>query len=212
MASAPAYLLILFSLPFLAAAQGSDPVDILKKSGQFSTLLDLLSKTNLVGEIANKLNNTDGITILAPTNDAFQRVNATLERLTADEKRKILAYHALLKYVSFSDLVTVSNPVSTLASEWTLNFTGGNGQVNVSTGVVNTKVGYPLYDKSPLGIFPIEDVLIPPQFAASAPAAPPQTATVLGPSAPSPKSASSLERRVELGAIVGAVFACLSFF
>ena len=211
MASAAAYTLILLSLPFLAAAQSPaaapapaaapNPVTILQKEGKFTTLLDLLTKANLVPAIVTQLNSKDGITIFAPTDDAFKKISATLEKLTADEKMKILTYHALPKYVSFEGLSLLSNPVSTLAPGLTLNFTGGTREVNVSTGVVNTKVGVPLYNTSPLGLFPIEDVLVP-LTPAPGPA----------PSAPPPGSAASLERRVGWGALVGAALACLGFF
>ena len=234
MASAPAFALILLSLPFLAAAQSPaaaptispapapgglpDPVAILTQAGKFSTLLKLLTDADLVGALEAQVNSTDGITVFAPTDDAFKKIAPILPTLSADNVTTILLYHALTKYVALKNLDTLGNPVDTLATDLTLNFTGGN----VSTGVVNTKVGSPLYDESPLGIFPIEDVLIPPTFApAPAPtpsgspartpaASPTATPPTRSPSAPAP-SAASLER-VGWGALVGAALACLSFY
>ena len=226
MASAPAFALILLSLPFLAAAQSPaaaptispapapgglpDPVAILKGAGKFSTLLQLLNKTGLVAGLEDQVSSPEGITIFAPTDDAFKKIASTLEKLSDDNVTTILSYHALTKYVALNKLDTLGNPVATIVDGLTLNFTGGN----VSTGVVNTKVGSPLYDESPLGIFPIEDVLIPPTFApAPAPTpsgSPARTPPTRSPSAPAP-SAASLER-VGWGALVGAALACLSFY
>ena len=234
MASAPAFALILLSLPFLAAAQSPaaaptispapapgglpDPVAILTQAGKFSTLLKSLKDADLVGTLEEKVKSREGITVFAPTDDAFQKISSILQRLSTDNVTTILLYHALTKYVPLNKLDTLGNPVGTLKTGLTLNFTGGN----VSTGVVNTKVGTPLQDEYPLGIFPIEDVLIPPTFASALaptpsgspaltpPASPTATPPVKSPSAPAP-SAASLER-VGWGALVGAALACLSFY
>ena len=211
MASTAAYALILFSLPFLVAGQPPapapapalpDPVAILQKEAKYKTLLGLLTNFSLVEAVRTQVK--DGITIFAPTDEAFKKLpNGTLEKLTAAQTTTILTYHVLPQYVRFKDLITLSNPVKTLATGYTLNFTGGNAGTNVSTGVVTTKVDSGPYDKSPLAIFSIKDVLIP-----VFPPAPPPNAG--GPSAEPPKSSASFER-VGWGPLVGAVLACLSF-
>ncbi|KAI9119499.1 hypothetical protein K1719_009375 [Acacia pycnantha] len=62
--------------------------------------------------------------------------------LTDEEKVQLILYHVTPKYYSLSDLLTVSNLVSTQAFDsdesWGLNFAEQGNQVNVSTGVVET--------------------------------------------------------------------------
>ena len=231
MASAPAFALILLSLPFLAAAESpaaaptvsppaaptisptppvdADPVAILKKDGRFLTLLSLLTKYDLVPAISERLSDT-GITIFAPTDNAFKKIAADLKKLSDASVTTILKYHALYNYETLDNLDPADNPFDTLAQDLTLNFTGEKGQVNVTTGVVNTKVGASLYDQSPLGLFPVEDVLIPP--TSTPPPAPGPAKAKTPTSTPAlPPSAATLQR-VGWGALVGAALACLSFY
>ncbi|CAA7410173.1 unnamed protein product [Spirodela intermedia] len=224
--------LVLLALPFLLEAQGTpaaspapaagpDPVAILQGARQYSTLLQLLTTRNLVEEIGNLLkNNRDGLTIFAPTDNAFNNLPpGTLNLLSPDQQTQLLLLHVVGKYYSKDTLSTASNPVRTLATNYTLNFIGGNNQVNVSTGVVNIPVNNELYVKSPLAIFSIDSVLIPPALAggkapapspsAGGPTAPSTPAE--GPTAPTPQpvSGSYRRRRVDWGVLLGAGVAFL---
>ncbi|CAA7410174.1 unnamed protein product [Spirodela intermedia] len=207
--------LVLLALPFLLEAQGTpaaspapapaagpDPVAILQGARQYGTLLKLLKDRNLVNAIADQLKN--GLTIFAPTDKAFNNLpNGILQSLSPEVQTQLLLLHVVGKYYSKDKLSTAGNPVRTLATNYTLNFTGGNNQVNVSTGVVNIPVNNELYVKSPLAIFSIDAVLIPPELAGGKAPAPPTAP------APRPVSGSYRGRRVAWRVPLGAGVAFL---
>ena len=75
-------------------------------------------------------------------------------------------YHLLPQFYSFDSLDTASNPVGTQAScsdgPYTLNITADiNSQVNVSTGVVATRLGTALRATQPLAVYSVDTVLLP---------------------------------------------------
>ncbi|KAK4769818.1 hypothetical protein SAY87_030350 [Trapa incisa] len=156
---------------------------ILAKGGQYTTFIHLLTvETQVAKQIDNQINtSTEGLTVFAPTDNAFNNLKAgTLNSLTTEKQVQLLLYHVLPKFYSLQSLVTVSNPVRTQAN-YGLNFTGlaNTNQVNVSTGLVETLVNNALYEKSPLAVYQVDKVLIPPElFEAPAPSgSPPTTST-----------------------------------
>lgn len=211
------FVLVLLALPFLPEAQVTpaaspepaavpDPVAILEAGRQYTKLLKLLKDKSLVDGIENRLNESpDGLTIFAPTDNAFNKLpSGALNKLSSDEQTQLLLLHVVGRYYSFDLLPTASNPVRTLAAEYTLNITSGSNQANVSTGAVNTPVNTGLYDKSPLAIFPIGAVLIPSELVegkASAPGAEPPESPL--------KSASCKGGRVAWELLLGAGLAFL---
>ncbi|OIW20576.1 hypothetical protein TanjilG_15381 [Lupinus angustifolius] len=168
----------------------SGPVNltaILEKGGQYTTFIRLLEETQQITQIQSQLNSTtEGFTVFAFTDNAFQNLKSgAINELTDDQKVKLILYHVTPKYYTLSDLLTVSNPVRTQASEsegsWGLNFTGQGNQVNVSTGVVVTPINNALRQQFPLAVYQVDKVLLPLElFGAKSPK-----------SAPSPKSSKT---------------------
>ncbi|KAJ6696754.1 hypothetical protein OIU85_003136 [Salix viminalis] len=148
----------------------SGPVNftaVLEKGGQFVTFMMLLNKTQTFNQVENQLNSSsEGMTIFAPTDNAFSNLKAgALNGLSQQQQVQLLQYHMLSKFYSLSNLLLVSNPVSTQASGhegvWGLNFTGQSNQVNVSTGLVEVQINNALRQDFPLAVYPIDKVLLP---------------------------------------------------
>ncbi|PWA45085.1 FAS1 domain-containing protein [Artemisia annua] len=174
---------ILFLIPsaFSQSAPAPGPAgpinltDILVKGGQYTSLLRLLNQTQVITQLNGQLNNSNGqgMTLLAPTDNAFNNLPAgTLNNLNNENKVKLALLHVLPKYYSIEDFSTVSNPVQTQAGgnkgSLGLNFTAGQGnQVNVSSGVVETRINNPLRQQFPFAVYSIDNVLL---FANEAPA------------------------------------------
>ncbi|MFJ2609858.1 MULTISPECIES: fasciclin domain-containing protein [unclassified Streptomyces] len=99
-----------------------------------STLVTAVKKAGLV----DTLNNAQGITVFAPTNDAFAKIpKATLDKVLNDKAQltKILTYHVVGKQLSPADLEKGS--FDTLEkSELTTSGSGESYTVNDSAKVV----------------------------------------------------------------------------
>ena len=160
---------------------------ILAKGGQFTTFIRLLSETQQDDQIQNQLNTTtEGFTVFAPTDNAFQNLKSgAINGLTDEEKVQIVQYHITPKFYTLTDLQTVSNPVRTQASgddgPWGLNVTSLGNQVNISSGLVDTPVNNALRQQSPLAVYQVDTVLLPLELFGVKPPA----------SAPSPKSSKT---------------------
>ncbi|KAK4745370.1 hypothetical protein SAY87_011682 [Trapa incisa] len=199
---------------------------ILAKAGQYTTFIHLLTvETQVAKQIDNQLNtSTEGLTVFAPTDNAFNNLKAgTLNSLSTEKQVQLLLFHVLPKYYSLQSLVTVSNPVRTQAN-YGLNFTGlaNTNQVNVSTGLVETLVNNALYQQSPLAVYQVDKVLLPPElFEAPAPAgSPPPTSTASSggsnstTTAKSPTSSQNTDSGANglkfwYGSVVGGVAICM---
>ncbi|EOA14580.1 hypothetical protein CARUB_v10027821mg [Capsella rubella] len=179
---APLLLLILTAAAFLSteiAAQPAAPAPgparpinitaILEKGGQFVTFIRLLNTTQIGSQINIQINSSsEGMTVLAPTDNAFQNLKpGTLNKLSPDDQVKLILYHVSPKYYTLEDLLSVSNPVRTQASGrdvggvYGLNFTGQGNQVNVSTGIVETRLSTSLRQQRPLAVYVVDMVLLP---------------------------------------------------
>jgi len=148
---------------------------ILEKGGQFTTFIRLLYSTQVVNQIAIQLNSsTDGLTVFAPTDNAFQNLKTgTINNLTQQQQVDLVQYHVLPKFYTLANFQTISNPVRTQAGDFVLTITYvANNQVNVSTGMIETPINNPLRQESPLAVYQLDKVLLPP-FGAKAPASPP---------------------------------------
>ncbi|KAK7335469.1 hypothetical protein VNO80_27322 [Phaseolus coccineus] len=207
-----------------------DLVAILQKGGQYTTLIRLLNDSQQLTQIQSQLkSNSQGFTLFAPTDNAFQNLKSgALNHLSDEQKVQLILYHVTPKYYSLADLLTVSNPVRTQASgsdgSWGLNFTGQGNQVNVSSGVVETQVNNALRQQFPLAVYQVDKVLLPEElFGEKSPAAPspkspkssPETTTVgKAGGAPSPSSEGqkdngAAERNVGFGVILGVGLICM---
>jgi uncharacterized surface protein with fasciclin (FAS1) repeats len=157
---------------------------ILTKGGQYTTLLRLMTSTQVANQINNQLNNSNsGLTIFAPTDNAFNSLPAgTLNSLTDQEKVSLIQFHVVPNFMSVTQFETVSNPLRTQAGnsengEYPLNVTAANNQVNISTGVVNATVDNTIYSDGQLAVYQVNQVLLPLSiFGAHTPAPAPSPA------------------------------------
>ncbi|XP_057792419.1 fasciclin-like arabinogalactan protein 9 [Salvia miltiorrhiza] len=185
---APRSFLLL--LPLLLAASASaqsapgpapaGPINvtaILEKAGQYTRFIHFLNITQAGDQLNNQVNNShDGMTLFAPTDNAFQNLPpGALNDLTPQQQVQLVQNHICPKFYSLTDLLSVSNPVRTLTfgqpgGDFGLNFTGQNNQVNVSTGAVVAPVYNALRKDFPLAVYQVDKVLLPRFFdAAEAP-------------------------------------------
>ncbi|KAM0939536.1 putative FAS1 domain-containing protein [Dioscorea sansibarensis] len=140
---------------------------VLEKGGQYTTFLRLLKETQVGKQVQSQLNNSyDGLTIFAPTDNAFSNLKAgTLNSLNAQEQVSLILYHVLPRFYSMVTFETASNPVRTQASGsngvYGVNITSSTNQVNVSTGIVDTPVQTVLYSDFPLAVYSVDKVLLP---------------------------------------------------
>ncbi|CAN6359154.1 unnamed protein product [Urochloa humidicola] len=158
---------------------------ILEKGGQYATFIRLMKSTQQDTQLNSQLNNSfgSGYTVFAPTDNAFSSLKpGTLNKLTQQDQVSLIQYHILPQFYALDSFETASNPVRTQASgsdgPYTLNITAdSNSQVNVSTGLVATRVGTALRDTMPLAVYSVDKVLLPNDLfgvkpPASAPPAP----------------------------------------
>ncbi|KAL3848815.1 hypothetical protein ACJIZ3_010697 [Penstemon smallii] len=175
---------ILFSL-LLTQSAPIDIISILEKSGNYTFFIRLLKETQVAAQINNQINNSyDGITVFAPTDNAFKDLPAgTINSLTLQQHVQLVLYHITPKYYSLDNFKWVSSPVKTQASGqdgavWGLYFSTGKGdKVNVSTGIVDV----PIYNIAVwrdldllFVVYQVDKVLLPREFyEARAPAVSP---------------------------------------
>jgi uncharacterized surface protein with fasciclin (FAS1) repeats len=110
-------------------------VDIASSNPDFSTLVYLLKKTNLIGALKKQKN----ITVFAPTNKAFSKLDKSLlKKLTSPEGEKdlkdILLYHVVGNKIT-SDLIKSASTPETLQGKNLCVFLK-NGKVKVNNGQV----------------------------------------------------------------------------
>jgi uncharacterized surface protein with fasciclin (FAS1) repeats len=168
-----------------------DIESILVKGSQYGTFIKLLKATQVMTQLSSQLKNTfDGITVFAPSDNAFNNLKAgTLNSLTAQQQSELVLYHILPRYYSFSTFETTSNPVRTQASGnegvYTVNVTSTSNQVNVSTGVNNVPVSNAMYSEFPLSVYSLDKVLLPNELFG---VKPPTASPALAPAASEPKT------------------------
>ncbi|CAD6332852.1 unnamed protein product [Miscanthus lutarioriparius] len=177
---------VLCQAPGPAAPKGPPNVTaILEKGGQYTTFIRLMKSTQQDTQLNSQLNNSfgSGYTVFAPTDNAFASLKpGTLNKLSQQEQVSLVQFHVLPQFYTLDSFETASNPVRTQASgsdgPYTLNITAdSNSQVNVSTGVVATRLGTPLRATQPLAVYSVDTVLLPNDLfgvkpPASAPPAP----------------------------------------
>nr|AFK41457.1 unknown [Medicago truncatula] len=241
----PLALILLTLIPFLTpqiqaqapAPAPSGPINIttiFEKAGQYNFLIRLLNETQQLTQIQTQLNSTsEGFTIFAPTDNAFQNLpSGAINDLSDQQKVQLILYHVTPKYYSLSDFLTVSNPVRTQASgkegNWGLHFTSQGNQVNVSTGVVTVPINNALRQQFPLAVYQLDKVLLPFElFGAKSPSSSPAPKSSKTPSktpsssdvegdAPSPASSkkddSAAGRNVGFGFVAGLGLICMGVF
>ncbi|GAA0161122.1 hypothetical protein Leryth_000889 [Lithospermum erythrorhizon] len=146
---------------------------ILEKAGQFTTFMRLLKSTQVGDQLKTQLNNSNqGLTIFAPTDNAFSSLKAgTLNSLSDQQKVQLLQFHIVPSFFSTSQFQTASNPLRTQAGgsdgEFPLNVTTSGNQVNITTGVVNATVANSIYTDGQIAVYQVDQVLLPLSFFVS---------------------------------------------
>jgi uncharacterized surface protein with fasciclin (FAS1) repeats len=151
-----------------AATTSSNITGVLAKGGQFNTFIRLLKSTGVASQIDNQVSNGgNGITVFAPTDNAFTSLpSGTLNSLSDQDKNALVQYHVVSTAIPMSQFDTVSNPLRTQAGsaspgEYPLNVTSEGQQVNITTGVVNATVANSLYSEDSLVVYQVDKVLLP---------------------------------------------------
>ncbi|CAN4075442.1 unnamed protein product [Withania somnifera] len=136
-----------------------------------------------------------GLTIFCPSDDAMKSFSPKFKNLTADGKQSILEYHGVPVYQSLSSLRTSNGPMNTLATDGANNYgfvVQNDGQdVTLETKIVSARVTGTVFDKEPVAIFSIDEVLEPTELFKGAPTPAPAPAPTPTPEADaeSPKPA-----------------------
>ncbi|KAL6574827.1 Fasciclin-like arabinogalactan protein 11 [Orobanche minor] len=179
-------LVILHATPISAqspavAPSPAGPINltaILDKAGQFTTFIRLLQNTKVSDQINTQLNNSNqGLTIFAPTDNAFSGLKpGILNSFSDQQKVELIQFHVLPSVLSASDFQTASNPLRTQAGgsqgSFQLNVTTSGNQVNITTGVTNATVANTVYTDSQLAVYQVDQVLLPLAFFTSPAPAP----------------------------------------
>ncbi|XP_052173467.1 fasciclin-like arabinogalactan protein 11 [Diospyros lotus] len=215
--------------PAPAPAPSGPPnvVKILKKAGHFSKMIRLLKRTKMDDRIFSLLNNSNPLTIFAPTDEAFAHLKSeTLKSLTFQQRIQLVQFHVINNMLSFSDFETVTNPLSTQAGDnrkymYPLNVTMTGNQVNISTGIVNATVTNTIYTDNLLALYEVDKVLLPLHFYVSPPPVPPPPAKpvveVPPPESPPADDSSDATHKIHhgltvisfIGYVVATIYLCL---
>ncbi|XP_047322623.1 fasciclin-like arabinogalactan protein 11 [Impatiens glandulifera] len=138
---------------------------ILEKAGQFTVYLRLLQTTQVGSQINTQLNNSNnGMTVFAPTDNAFSSLPAgALNSLSDRQKVELIQFHVLSSFLSTAMFQTVSNPLRTQSGNDAdpLNVTSSGNQVNLTTGVVNATLGNTIYTDGQFAVYQVDKVLLP---------------------------------------------------
>lgn len=194
------------------APSGTNVTAVLEKAGQFTTFIKLLKSTKTADQINTQLSTSNqGITIFAPTDNAFASLKAgTLNSITEQQKLQLLQFHILPTYYSTSQFQTATNPLHTQAGnsddgQFPLNVTTSGTQVNITTGVDTASVSNTIFTDNQLAVYQVDQVLLPQAIFGSpapapAPAAPKKS--VKGSDSPSAGSSSD-DSPVDASAAMG---------
>ncbi|CAL4901141.1 unnamed protein product [Urochloa decumbens] len=151
------------------AAAGVNITRVLADARAFNVAASMLEASGVAGEFEADERGA-GITVFAPTDDAFAGLPAgdRLQSLPADRKAVVLRFHVLHSYYPLGSLESIVNPVQpTLATEFsnagrfTLNITRANGSVAIDTGVVQATITRTVFDQNPVAVFAVSKVLLP---------------------------------------------------
>ncbi|KAG2627020.1 fasciclin-like arabinogalactan protein 4 [Panicum virgatum] len=158
----------------LAASETRPPAAVnitrvLADARAFNVAASMLEASGVAGEFEADERGA-GITVFAPTDDAFAGLPSgdRLQSLPAERKAVVLRFHVLHSYYPLGSLESIVNPVQpTLATEFsnagrfTLNITRANGSVAIDTGVVQATITRTVFDQNPVAVFAVSKVLLP---------------------------------------------------
>ncbi|RAL37802.1 hypothetical protein DM860_000496 [Cuscuta australis] len=119
-----------------------------------------------------------GLTIFCPVDEAMKKFMPKFKNLTKDGKESLLEYHGIPVYQPLQSLRSNNGDMNTLATDGANNFEvniQNDGQeVTLKTKITKARITETLWDKQPLVILSIDEVLMPKELfkppAAPAPA------------------------------------------
>ncbi|KAF3443323.1 hypothetical protein FNV43_RR13005 [Rhamnella rubrinervis] len=168
--------------------------DLLSVAGPFHTFLDKIQSTKVIDTLQNQANNTEqGVTIFVPKDSAFSSLKKpSLSKLTDDQLKSLLLFHALPHYYSLAEFKNLSKTSQTTLAggQYTLNFTDVSGTVHIESGWTSTKVSSSVHSTNPVAVYQVDKVLLPEAiFGTDIPPTPaPAPSPDVAPDADSPKS------------------------
>ncbi|CAL5397965.1 unnamed protein product [Camellia sinensis] len=134
-----------------------------------------------------------GLTVFAPSDEAFKAANVPdLSKLSNADLVSLLQFHALSSYAPIGTLKTTKNPFTTLATsaagKFDLTAETSGDEVTLKTGYDSSRVATTVLDSTPLCIFTVDSVLLPPELFGISPSPAPAPVPVTSPT-PSPNKA-----------------------
>jgi len=118
------FLLTLLTFAAHAAMQGKNVIEVISSNKDLSTLASLINKA----ELADTLRNLTQVTILAPVNSAFDKIDPkTLSALTVTDIQNILKHHVIIGS-ALANQVTKLQTLKPLGGK-AINVTVRNGSV-----------------------------------------------------------------------------------
>ena len=125
-------LLIIPTFAVSSVAGNPSIVDVAASDPQFSTLVSLLKKADLV----DTLNGDGPFTVFAPTNQAFSKVpKETLASLEAnpEQLKKVLTYHVVSGKVPSATAKTLTEANTVAGEKFNIRKSYGNLKINDAT-------------------------------------------------------------------------------
>ncbi|HYC67662.1 fasciclin domain-containing protein [Brevundimonas sp.] len=150
--------------PAPAPAAAGTVIDVLKASGDFTTLLRAFDQAQLTETLATR----PAITIFAPTDAAFAALpeaerTRLLDPANAQELRNLMLYHVLVTELTTDQIKGARGPIATAGGvEITIDGTGDAIAVDTAT-VTQAEI-----DATNGGVFVIDKVLAPGEAAPAA--------------------------------------------
>ncbi|KAE9594262.1 hypothetical protein Lal_00001314 [Lupinus albus] len=161
---------IYFQLLSLQLTLSVDITKVLSDNQNFNIFSSLLLASGVIEDF-NRVQNSAGVTIFAPSDADFDKLSQSgkLQSLTADQKVLVLKFHGVPSYYPEPVLKTLVNPFQpTLATEATsagsyrFSISKFKGYVVIRTGAGNGSVVLKtLYDRKPVAIYSVSNVLLP---------------------------------------------------
>ena len=165
--------LMLLALPlmftFVACDDDDDPqpepsvADVASNDSRFSTLVGALDQAGLVDFVST----ADGITVFAPTNDAFDALGIDLSTLTDQQLTDILTYHVIAAEIPSTD-IGVGQTYAASALAGTSSAYGVSQLIDNSNGTItiNNTADVIIADVEARNgvIHAIDNVLLPPDI------------------------------------------------
>lgn len=148
--------------PSPSKARKHDIIQILEKEGDFSVLLRLMRSTHVADQINSQLNDlNDGLTVFAPTDDAFSALKpGALNAMSDEQQVELMQFHVVPTLLSMTQFQTVSNPLMTKAGgnnpgEFPLNVTSNGDRVSLYTDSTEASIERTLFTDNRLAVYQV---------------------------------------------------------